>query len=136
MKKVKKTEEEWKKELTPENYKILREKATETPFTGKLLHNKKTGMYVCGACGNELFSSKDKYDSGCGWPSFTKPASKENVEMKPDNGLLMKRTEIVCNRCGSHLGHVFDDGPEPTGKRFCVNSGSLKFKEKKDYEEG
>ena len=130
LKKVKKSEEEWKKELTPEQYRILREKGTEIPFTGKLLHNKEKGVYVCGACGNELFSSDSKFDSGSGWPSFWEVISEGNVELKEDKTLGMKRVEVVCGKCGGHLGHLFEDGPEPTGKRYCINSAALKLKKK------
>ncbi len=122
------SEEEWKKKLTPEQYKVLRQKGTERPGTGKLLHNKEKGVYTCGACGAELFSSDTKYDSGSGWPSFWAPMGNDKVEEHPDHSLFMKRTEIVCKNCGSHLGHVFDDGPQPTGERYCVNSLSLGFK--------
>lgn len=125
-----KTEEEWKKELTPEQYKILRKKGTEPAFTGEYYYNKKKGTYNCAACENKLFSSDTKYDSGTGWPSFYKPMEKDSVDEKPDNSLSMQRTEVICKKCGGHLGHVFDDGPKPTGKRFCINSESLKFKEK------
>ena len=127
--KVEKTDEEWRKELTPEQYRILREKATERPFTGKLLDNKRKGVYKCAACGNMLFSSDTKFDSDCGWPSFNAPASRESLEFKLDLSLFMRRTEVMCSRCGGHLGHVFDDGPPPTGKRYCINSGALIFEE-------
>lgn len=124
-----KNEQEWQVCLSPEQFAIMRQKGTEKPFTGKYLHNKQKGVYVCAACGTELFSSETKYDSGTGWPSFFSPI-KDHVVMKEDNGMLMRRTEVICKKCGGHLGHVFDDGPKPTGKRFCINSASLKFKKK------
>jgi peptide-methionine (R)-S-oxide reductase len=125
---MKKSEEEWKKQLDTETYQVLRKKATERPFTGKYLHNQEKGVYVCAGCGTPLFSSDTKFDSGTGWPSFSSPAEKENVEEKSDRSLLMKRIEILCKKCGGHLGHVFEDGPQPTGLRYCVNSLSLSFK--------
>ncbi len=127
---IEKTEDEWKKELTPEQYQVLREKGTERPFTGKYYLNKEKGIYVCGACGNELFTSEMKFDSGCGWPSFDKEIEGGKVLRKRDVTHGMIRTEILCARCGSHLGHVFDDGPTETGERYCVNSVSLDFKGK------
>lgn len=124
-----KNEEEWKKKLTGEQYHILREKGTETPFTGKLLKNKEKGMYVCGGCGAELFDSETKFDSGTGWPSFD-GAKMENIDLLEDNSHGMKRIEVVCKKCGGHLGHLFDDGLTKTGKRFCINSCALEFEKK------
>ena len=125
---INKTEEEWKKELSPDAYHVLREKGTEAPFTGKFYLNKDKGVYVCGACGNELFTSDMKFDSGCGWPSFDKEIAGGKIIKKVDKSFGMMRTEILCARCGSHLGHLFDDGPTETGERYCVNSLSLEFK--------
>ncbi|MBV9647873.1 MAG: peptide-methionine (R)-S-oxide reductase MsrB [Candidatus Eremiobacteraeota bacterium] len=125
--KVTKSDEEWRRSLTPEKYAVLRQAGTEHPFTGELLHNKADGTYHCGACGAELFSSQAKYDSGSGWPSFTEPAEADNVQLIEDWSHGMHRTEVRCASCGSHLGHVFDDGPGPTGQRYCMNSLALDF---------
>lgn len=124
---VQKTDEEWKKILTPEQYRVLRQKGTERPFTGEYENNYEPGTYVCAACGQELFKSDTKFDAGCGWPSFYREAAKGHIIEKIDLSLGMKRIEIICSKCGGHLGHVFDDGPQPTGLRYCVNSVSLKF---------
>ncbi len=124
---VRKTEEEWRKALPRDQYQVLRMKGTERPFTGTLLQNKENGVYACAGCGAELFRSDDKYDSGSGWPSFLAPISEDRVEERLDVSHGTARTEIVCARCGGHLGHVFDDGPRPTGRRYCVNSLSLDF---------
>ena len=124
---VVKTKEEWKKVLTPEQHHILREKGTERAFSGKYDKNHEHGIYGCAACGLDLYRSEEKYDSGTGWPSFTAPIAPENVLTKPDNSFFSKRTEVLCPRCGGHLGHVFDDGPKPAGKRYCMNSAALQF---------
>ena len=128
--KIIKTKEEWKNTLTSEEFHTLREKGTEKPFTGKHLNNKQKGIYLCAGCKNKLFSSDKKFDSGSGWPSFWDVVSKDSIELKPDSSLGMRRTEVVCSRCGGHLGHVFNDGPPPTGHRYCINSSSLHFKKK------
>ncbi|HUX20216.1 MAG TPA: peptide-methionine (R)-S-oxide reductase MsrB [Spirochaetia bacterium] len=118
-------ESEWKKRLTPEQYQVLRKKATERPWTGELNDFKGDGVFLCAACGQELFDAQTKFDSGSGWPSFWRPIDPNAIEEESDGSLFMKRTEVVCSRCGSHLGHVFPDGPKPTGLRYCINSISL-----------
>ena len=128
--KIRKTEEEWKKQLTPQQYQILREKGTERPFTGEYAFNKDEGKYVCAGCGQELFASDAKFDSHCGWPSFTAPSQSEAVEEHADNSFGMRRVEVLCSRCDGHLGHVFEDGPQPTGLRYCINSASIKLEKK------
>jgi peptide-methionine (R)-S-oxide reductase len=128
---VERTDAEWRAELTPEQYKVMREKGTERAFTGVYVDNHEKGTYKCAACGEPLFDSDTKFDSGSGWPSFFKPLTGEAVETEEDRAHGMRRTEVVCKKCGAHLGHVFDDGPKPTGLRYCVNSISLAF-EKKD----
>ncbi|WP_424961152.1 peptide-methionine (R)-S-oxide reductase MsrB [Ekhidna sp.] len=128
MKKINKSEEEWKKELSEDQYYILREKGTEKPWSGALLENKEKGIYQCAACGNDLYSSQTKYDSGSGWPSFYDPISANAVDFEKDTSFGMVRTEVKCGKCGSHLGHIFPDGPEPSGQRYCMNSGALNFK--------
>lgn len=126
--KIKKTDAEWKAELTPEQYRVLREKGTERAFTGKYNIHKEKGMYVCAGCNSPLFSSDTKFDSGCGWPSFYEAIDKEKIKEVRDISFGMIRTEIICAKCDGHLGHVFDDGPKPTGLRYCVNSLSIDFK--------
>jgi peptide-methionine (R)-S-oxide reductase len=129
-KKVEKTEEEWRKELTPEQYAVCREKGTERPFTGEYYKSKESGTYKCVACGNELFDSNTKFESGTGWPSFYQPIAADNVETEDDTSYGMRRTEVMCSHCGAHLGHVFPDGPRPTGLRYCINSVALKLDKK------
>lgn len=129
--KIQKSDDEWKKDLTPEQFSVLRGKATEAPFSGELVDNHEDGMYTCAGCGLQLFDSGTKFDSQSGWPSFTDPVNLEHVELLPDHDAGMVRTEVVCKRCGGHLGHVFDDGPQDKGgKRYCINSCVLKFNKK------
>jgi peptide-methionine (R)-S-oxide reductase len=129
---MKKTDKEWQQELTPEQYHVCREKGTEAPFTGEYNQSKDSGVYKCVCCGNELFDSETKFDSGTGWPSFYQPISDENVATEEDNAHGMPRVEVMCKSCGAHLGHVFPDGPRPTGMRYCINSVSLDLEKKQD----
>lgn len=124
------TDEQWRERLTPERYAVLRQRGTERPWSGEYVNNHADGTYHCGACGALLFGSSTKFESGSGWPSFFEPAVAEAVELRPDHSHGMNRTEVLCRKCGGHLGHLFDDGPQPTGQRFCINSASLDFQKK------
>jgi peptide-methionine (R)-S-oxide reductase len=124
---IQKTDEQWRQELSPEQYQVLRKAGTERPFSGKYVHNHDDGTYHCAGCGALLFSSGTKFDSGSGWPSFWQPADEENIERRTDSSHGMIRTEVLCKKCGGHLGHVFEDGPRPTGERFCMNSLAMTF---------